>query len=222
MTGPSVERVSHTVAGSIPSVPRARIIAGARSAAIVVGIAIVAGALDPFGQQYLAGWINPLANSAGGYTFVIVLAILVARPGPVLGAALGLAGFVVMLQAYSVVSTLRGSPDERGFGDVWILISLVAGPTIGLATTWLRERRRVLAAIGAGVIAAALLGESIYGLTVVAATTSGVYWVLQILAALALLTASTVRTLRAPGPILVATGVAAVGADVAAAAFTML
>jgi hypothetical protein len=108
------------------------------------------------------------------------LTVWLSRARPVLGALLGALSFVAMVEAYGVVSAWRGNFFAAPFSSIWIPIGLVAGPIIGGAAALVRYgRNRAWRVAGVGVLSAVLLAESLYGLTVVRATTSPVYWVLE-------------------------------------------
>jgi hypothetical protein len=151
----------------------------------VLAIAFGAGCLTPLGQQYLPDALRSAANSAGGWEIVLVAAVGVARLRPLPAAITGAVGFLLMLEGYSLVSEARGHADRSLF-SFWGVVAIVAGPVLGLATAWLRARSRVLVAIGVLVLIAPLLAESMYGLTVIRATTSPVWWLVEAVLAIAL------------------------------------
>lgn len=166
--------------------------------AAVVAVAFVIGGLTSFGQALLPEGVASLANSASGWTVpTAVLVLLSARgyPEAAVGAALG---FAAMTVGYAVVSGWRGFPFDP---MTWAIIGLLVGPVIGVAAHALR-RAPIPAAAGAGVLAGILVGEGVYGLTVVAETTSPVYWWAVIALGAALVVATAVR-LRAVRPVLV-------------------
>jgi hypothetical protein len=154
-------------------------------AAAVVAVGLVAGGLTPLGQQYLPDALRSFANSSGGWAIILVIAVWISRLGPVAAAITGATAFLAMLAGYDLVSAWRGVED-RSLVGFWGAVAIVAGPLLGLATAWLRSRRRVLVALGVIVIVTPLLGEAAYGLTVNRATTSPVYWLIQAVLALAL------------------------------------
>lgn len=75
-----------------------------RATLIVLVTAAVTGGLTSFGQQYLPDELRSLANASGTWFAVVVGAVVVARPRPVLAVLLGVLGLVVMNEAYGVVS----------------------------------------------------------------------------------------------------------------------
>jgi hypothetical protein len=93
---------------------------------------------------------------------------------------------------YAVVSTLRGFPFDP---TAWAVVGVLAGPVIGAATVAIRGGR-MPAALGGGLLGGVLIGEGVYGLTVVAATTSPVFWWASIVLGLALVVAVAMLRLR--------------------------
>ena len=184
------------MSGAVRAVPRGGGL-GLRIALVLV-VALLAGGLTPLGQQYLPDAIRSAANSAGGWEIVLVLAVWTARLPPLPAAITGLVAFVLMLEAYSAVSSWRGFPDRSLFG-FWGIVALVAGPLIGLATAWLRARSRVLAAIGVVIVSAPLLGEAVYGLTAIRATPSPVWWSIEAVLGIALAGVVAFAGARRPG-----------------------
>ena len=169
-----------------------------RAVAITVGIALAAGALTPFAQQYLPHWVNSLSNSSGSWTMIGLLAVYLSRARGVMAAALGVTALVLLNEVYSAVSSARGYPYAGGFASPWTYVAIGAGPFVGLAASWLRSARQPLIAVAVAVPSAVLIGEAIYGLTVVADTTSPVYWCLQAAAGVAFVAVVAVRMLRSP------------------------
>jgi hypothetical protein len=66
---------------------------------------------------------------------------------------------------------------------------VIIGPLLGVAASWVRRGSPVTAALGAGAAAGLLGGESVYGLTTIAGSTSSLYWTIQLALAVALLAA---------------------------------
>jgi len=157
-------------------------------AAVAVLIAVLWGGATSF-LQLLPGTWNALGNSVGAWTLPAVLLIWAARLRPRAAALTGALAFVGMSMGYSLVSTLRGYPDLE---LTWAAIGLVAGPVVGVATAALRERERVSAAIGAGVLTGIVGGDAIHGLTAIPDYTGS--WI--VLAGLALLAAWLTATVR--------------------------
>ncbi len=183
-----------------------------RAALVVLGTAAVTGALTSLGQQYLPDELRSLANASGTWFAVVLCALVVARPRPVLAIVLGALGLVVMNEAYGVVSRWRDFAYGGGFGSIWNLIALVVGPVAGIAATWLRSPRPVLVALGASAPAAVLLGEGLYGLTVVSDTTSPVFWTIELVAGVGVIVLTSVTRLRMLPAIGLLVGASALGA----------
>jgi hypothetical protein len=155
------------------------------SAVLVVLVAsLLLGGATSWAQGFLPEPLTPFANSASGWTLLTALLVWSQRRGTATSAVLGLVCFVCLVLGYSAASALRGlfySPVRFG------VIAVLAGPLVGVAAAWLR-RREWHAAFGTGVLAGIAAGESIYGLTVVSATTGTLYWTLVGLLGVALLT----------------------------------
>lgn len=185
--------------------------------AALVGVALVLGGLTSFGQALLPAEFAPVANSAAGWSVPTAILVLVSArgyPEAAIGAALA---FVSLTVGYALVSGWRGFPYDP---TEWAVVGLVAGPVIGCAAHALR-RGRYQAALGAGVLAGSLIGEGVYGLTVVAETTSPVSWWVAIAMGAALAVGTSIR-LRAPLPALVPLLVAAVTATAFLLAYSAL
>lgn len=169
-----------------------RSVVAGRVAAVLV-VSFLLGALTSYAQGFLPEALQSFANSPSGWTILTVLAVWLARPGLVLGAALGAASFVLLVVGYTVASELRGLTYDPLF---WSLVGIFTGPLIGVCAAAVRGRRLPLAAVGSGVLAAVLLVDAIYGLTVVSDTTSPVYWTLAGVLGLILLGAVAVIRLK--------------------------
>lgn len=183
-----------------------------RAVLIVLVTAAVWGGLTSVGQGYLPEDLRSFANAAGPWFVVVMGAIVVARPRPALAVVLGILGFVVMNQAYGVVSSWRDYAYGGGFSSIWNLIALVAGPAAGIAATWLRTSRPVPIALGTAAACAVLVGEGLYGLTVIGDTTSPVFWAIELGAGLALLAVTAALRLRTIAGVAVLVAASAVGA----------
>lgn len=188
---------------------RSRPAAALLSTVIVALVAITAGALTPFGQQYLPEWLSSLANSSGSWTMIGLLAVYLSRARGVLAALLGIAALILLNETYAAVSTARGYPYAGGLASEWTFVAVVAGPIVGLAASWLRSQRPVLVALAVAAPSAVLVGEGIYGLVLLADTTSPVYWWLQIVGGVVFV---AVRKLRRPGVVALAAALTVVGA----------
>lgn len=185
--------------------------------ALVIAVAFVLGGLTSSGQLLLPPEFASLANSASGWAIPTALLVFVAARGYGEAAMGGALAFVALTVGYAVVSGWRGV-----FFDpvTWAMIGVLTGPVVGAAAHALR-RPAWPAAIGAGVLAGTLVGEGVYGLTVIADTTSPVYWWLVLVLGAAVAVAVAVRIRSAPA--IAALGVIAAGAAAAfVAAFTAL
>jgi hypothetical protein len=191
-----------------------------RAIGITLAIALVAGVLTPFAQQYLPEWVNSLANSAGSWTMIGLLAVYLSKARGVFAALLGVAALLLLNEAYSAVSTARGYFYAGGFTSQWTYVAIAAGPIVGLAASWLRSPRPALVALAAAAPSAVLIGEGIYGLTMVADTTSPVYWCLQIAGGVAFVAVVAVRMLRRREYIAVAGALTLTGAALFAAFYS--
>ncbi|MFC3296902.1 hypothetical protein DZF92_08975 [Clavibacter michiganensis subsp. insidiosus] len=175
---------------------RAILPAALRATVVVLVFSLVMGGLTSPAQGFLPSWMSSLANSAGGWSMLAFLGVWLSRARPLLGAVLGAASFVAMVEAYGVVSLWRGYFLADPFSSMWIPIGLVAGPFIGLAAALVRHASRRWPIAGVAVLSAALVAEGVYGLTVVAETTSPVYWTLEIVLAVGFLAAAALRGRR--------------------------
>lgn len=151
------------------------------------------GGLTPYGQRYLPHGLTSFANSAGSWTALTFGLVYLSRSRTWLAALLGAGSFVVMNEVYGLVSNLRGSFYSAPFGSVFALVAVVAGPVVGFAASLVRSPVGFRRAVGCAVPAAVLVGEGVYGLTLIADTTSPVYWSLQILAGAAIATVVPLR-----------------------------
>jgi hypothetical protein len=183
-----------------------------RATLIVLGTAAVWGGLTSFGQQYLPEELRSLANASGPWFSVVMASIVVARPRLGLAMILGALGLIVMNEAYGVVARWRGFPYGGGLSSIWNLIAILVGPAAGIAATWLRSPRPVLVALGAAAPAAVLIGEGLYGLTVISDTTSPVFWSLEITAGIGVVVVAAVTRLRTIAAVAVLVGASALGA----------
>jgi hypothetical protein len=175
---------------------RAALLAGLRATAVVLVFSLVVGGLTSPAQGFLPSWMASLANSAGGWSMLAFVAVWLSRARPLLGAVLGAVSFVAMVEAYGIVSLWRGYFLADPFSSMWIPIGLVAGPFIGLAAALVRHASRGWTIAGVAVLSAVLVAEGIYGLTVVADSTSPVYWTLEIVLAAGFLAAAALRGRR--------------------------
>jgi hypothetical protein len=155
-------------------------------------VAVALGGATSVGQTFLPEEAASLANSVTGWTLPTIVLILVTARSYTEAAVIGAVSFVALTVGYAVVSTLRGFPFDP---ITWAVIGLFAGPVIGAATFALR-RSPTEAAVGGGLLAGVLIGEGVYGLTAIAATTSPVFWWAAITVGVALLVAVAALRLR--------------------------
>lgn len=156
---------------------------------------LILGGVTSFAQEFLPDAVNSFANSASGWTFLTALLVWLMRSRTVLSAVLGAVGFLSLVVGYTLVSGLRGyfySPVLFG------IVGLVVGPFVGIAACWL-HRHDGKAAIGSALLSGIAIGEGVYGLTVVAETTSPYYWIVIAALGLGLLAVILTRKLKAPG-----------------------
>lgn len=142
---------------------------------LVLGVAVaslVLGGVTSFAQTFLPDPLRPLANSASGWTLLTAVVVWAAGPSTRVAAVLGVMSFVGLVLGYSVVSNARGYYFSPVF---WSLVGVVTGPFIGVAAAWQRRGgwTRALAAATLGGVA---VGEGVYGLSHVRATTGWFYW----------------------------------------------
>lgn len=186
-----------TAATAPPAAPprSAAALSVVRSVLIVLVGALLIGGLTSPAQGVLPDWLRSLANSAGGWSMFTFLLVWLSRAKPRLGAILGVVAFEAMLEAYGVVSLLRGNFSAEPFHDTFTLPGVAAGLVIGAGAALARHStsgwRRILAVIP---LALVLVTEGIYGLRVVADTTSPVYWVLETVAGVGFLVTALWRS----------------------------
>lgn len=167
-----------------------------------------------FAQGFLPDAVTSFANSASGWTLLTVLLVTWARVPTALAALLGAVSFVLLTLGYSAAAQLR---DLFYDPTLFVVVGVVVGPFVGIATSWLRAASW-RAATGTALLAGIGVGEAAYGLTVVADTTSPFYWALVGVIALALLVAMLVRRIRGVRWALLAV----VGTGVIAGAFVVV
>ncbi len=176
-----------------PATERSRSFAGNLVIAVVGGGLI--GVLTSFGQSALPFELSPLANSSGSWSLAaFLLALVELRPRR--GALLGAVALGMMLLGYVVATQLRGFPVGRSLLIFWGAASVVVGPALGAGAVWVRGNDPTRAAAGIALIAGILIGEGVYGLTVVAETTPAQYWVGEIVVGLGVATFGSVRRIR--------------------------
>ncbi len=126
-----------------------------------------------YAQAVLPEGISSFANSVSGWTILCALLVMLAHPRPLWGAVAGAASFVCLVLGYTLASDLRGYAYTPTF---WLVVALVAGPVIGYAAASTRQPSAAAAAFGWLLIGGVLIADGLRGLTVLADTTSPVYW----------------------------------------------
>lgn len=175
--------------------------------AVVIVVSFLSGMLTFFAQSFLPDAVNSFANSASGWTFVTVLVLAWARLRTAFAAVLGAASFVLLTLGYSTSAYLQ---DLAYDPTLFVVVGVLVGPFVGIATTWLRAESAWQAAAGAALLSGIGLGEGAYGLTMVADTTSPVYWSVVGAIALGLLVAMLIR--RIQGVLMILLAVVGTGA----------
>jgi hypothetical protein len=167
---------------------------------LVIVVALGLGALTDLGQQWLPQSSASLANSGASWAAVaFVLALLAASTfRAMVWGLLGLAGLV---GGYYLTAISRHVPESPRSIQFWMLAAVIIGPLLGVAASWVRRGSPVTAALGAGAAAGLLGGESVYGLTAIASSTSSLYWTIQLAVAIALLIGLDAWRVREPAPI---------------------
>ena len=155
----------------------------------VAGVAVASyflGGLTSPAQEYLPDEISPFANSSSGWTMLTFLLIWQSRLPPLWAAVSGAIAFVLMVDGYRIVSEWRGYGYGAPFQDIFTFIGIVVGPVIGVSAALLRYGSPTWKTISIVPLTSVLIGEGVYGLTVVGDTTSPVYWSLIIVSGLAI------------------------------------
>lgn len=142
--------------------------------------ALMLGGITSPAQQYLPDFVNSFANSCSGWVLLVSLIIWLSRLRPLPAAVAGAAAFVLMIEGYRIVSLWRGYYYGEPFQDKFTFIGLAVGPIIGLSMALLRYGPQTWRTLAVVPVPTVLLGEGIYGLTVISETTSAVYWWMMI------------------------------------------
>ena len=127
--------------------------------------------------------------------------------GTAFAAVLGAVSFVLLTLGYSASAQLQ---DLAYDPTLFVVVGVLVGPLVGIASSWLRAESAWQAAAGTALLSGIGLGEGAYGLTSIANTTSPVYWTLVGVIALGLLVAMLIR--RIHGVLMVLLAVVATGA----------
>jgi hypothetical protein len=143
-------------------------------AGLAAGLALLLGCLTSLGQTVLPEAVQPLANSASGWTLLTIGVLWWLRTWTWVSAVLGAVCFVLLNVGYALVAGARGffySP------VLWSVVGIVVGPFVGLAVAWARQRMvSRTAALGFGFLAGLLLGDAVSGFVRVRDTTGWFYW----------------------------------------------
>jgi hypothetical protein len=158
-----------------------------RSIAIAVGGGLVVGALTSIGQGALPDEVRSLANGSAPWSAAaFVLAVVAGRRETFRSSVLAAAALLAMLAGYSLMATLRGFPVGPSMTLFWVAAAVVAGPVLGVGAAWSQGTDRPKAAAGVAILASILVGEAVYGLSVIAGSTSPAYWTAQLVVGLGL------------------------------------
>jgi hypothetical protein len=195
---------------------RVLVVRAAGSLGLSAAVAVALGILTAYAQEWLPEDLGSLANSAGPW---VVVAFTLAWRGATraLAAATGAVALLALLGGYILGAETRGLSSSLTTSTIWALAALAVGPPVGISAHWLRHRHPRYAPVGAGAVAGLLVGEGIYGLTVISDTTYPPYWVGHLLAGVAFLVVAIIRRSPTPRAFLVASLTAAV----VAAGFTI-
>lgn len=162
---------------------------------VAVVVALALGALTSSAQGWLPEQVASLANSAAPWCAVAFLLALPARSARS-AAAIGALVLGALVAGYYLTSDLRGFGVSTRAVAFWVAAAVVAGPVLGLAAHLVRRGEGLLAGAACGVPAGLLVGESLYGMLFVAATTSPTYWVVEVVAGVVLLVVLAAARLR--------------------------
>ena len=165
---------------------------------VAVGAGLAIGIATSVGQGSLPEGLTSLSNSSGSWCLCAFALALLERD-PRRAALVGFAALVAMLAGYALATELRGFPVGTSMLVRWGAAAVIAGPALGVGAAWLRGPDPLRAAAGVAPIAGILLGEGLYGLTVVAATTSVGYWIGEFALGLTLVVLAAIRLRSGPG-----------------------
>ena len=189
---------------------------------LAVAAAFVLGGLTSVGQQFLPPDLNSLANSAGSWTAICFVMLVLSRIRGWRAAGLGILVFIALNEGYGLVTRLKGFPYGILFENMWTLIAVVIGPVIGLAASWVQSTRPALVALGAAAPATVLVGEGVYGLLYVSDTTSPVCWTGSIVVGAVLVVLMAVLRVRSVGGGILSIALTAIGAALFVLAYSSL
>ena len=165
---------------------------------VAVGAGLAIGIATSVGQGSLPAGLSPLSNSSASWC-LCAFALALFERDPRRAALVGFASLVAMLAGYALATEVRGYPVGTSMFVRWGVAAVIAGPALGVGAAWLRGPNPLRAAAGVAPIAGILLGEGLYGLTVVAATTSVGYWIGEVAVGLTLVVLAAIRLRNGPG-----------------------
>lgn len=180
-------------------------------------LSLALGILTDYGQGWVPDKLGSLSNSSGSWALAAFLLALPARRALV-AACSGALTLVALLGGYVLGAEIHGSPLSARVIAFWAVAGLFAGPVLGLSAHCVRFGSGRIAALSAGLPAGILLGEGVYGLRAISATTNPPYWWAQmIIGTLLLVVIATTRlrqmrlvALAAVGTVIVALAFAAI------------
>ena len=159
---------------------------------VAVGAGLAIGIATSVAQGSLPQTLTPLSNSTGTWCLGAFALALLERD-PRRAALIGFASLIAMLAGYALATELRGFPVGTSMFGRWGAAAVIAGPALGIGAAWLRGPAPLRAAAGVAPIAGILLGEGLYGLTVLTATTPVAYWIGEVALGLALAGLAAIR-----------------------------
>jgi hypothetical protein len=151
------------------------------------------GGLTELGQSRLPEALHPLVNSAAPWVLVAFAVGLLGRTARLagVGAVLSLAGSEI---GYVAMAATRGFGSAATTVVFWLSAALFFGPLVGLAAYFWRTRGTPWGGLGGGLVAGIVGGEGLAAYLTVRGTTSGAYWIAQVLVGLAMLSLVSRRT----------------------------
>jgi hypothetical protein len=140
----------------------------------IVGLSL--GILTAYAQEWLPQELGSLANSTGSWALVAFLLALVLAVGARSAALIGSLALLTLLVGYVVGADARGYSSGSALIVFWGAAALLAGPVVGICGFWANSGRALRPAVGVGTMSGVLIGEGIYGLTLIADSTYAQYW----------------------------------------------
>ena len=163
-----------------------------RLLAVTVVVGLLLGAASAVGQQLASDAWRPVVNSAGSWTLVAFVAATLTRRSAA-GAVVAGVALLSLLAGYGIASEVRGYAVGAALVLFWGAASITVGPVIGAAAShvWRGEDR--IAAISVSLMSGVLVGEGVYGLTIVSNTTEPHWWITSIVIGAILLAVVLIR-----------------------------